>query len=205
MLDASTPTNWDAVSDPVIADNPRFANDSKLFVQFHRKAQLQKGESDKQGRAIYKEVDYIKIMVPGDKTTIIDRPVNSIDEKRFADRYAKWKAGAGNVMEGTPISALPRMSLAKVEEYKYFGIHTVEQLASAADVIGQKFLGFGEDKRAANAFLEIAKGNAPIEKMNEELKARDTTIAAMQEQIAALMKMMEGQTTPEATAKTAKK
>lgn len=202
MLDASTtPTNWDNVSDPVIADNPRFANDSKLFVQFHRKAVIQPGLSKEAGRAIYKEVDCIKIMVPGDKSSIVDRPVNSIDEKRFADRYAKWQAGAGNVMEGTPISALPRMSMAKVEEYKYFGIHTVEQLASAADGIGQKFLGFGDDKRAANAFLEIAKGNAPIEKMNEELKARDTQIAAMQEQLAALMAMMEKDTAPKTTAK----
>ena len=82
------------------------------------------------------------------------------------------------------------MTPSKVEEYKYFSIHTVEQLAAASDSVGQKFFGFQEDKRSANAFLEIAKGNAPFERMNNELKERDAKIEEMQSQIEALNKMM---------------
>jgi len=129
-------------------------------------------------------------MVPGDKLSVIERPVDSIDARRFADRYSKWKAGAGNVIEGTPLSSLPKMTPSKVEEYKFFGLHTVEQLAEANDNLGQKFFGFQEDKRSAKAFIEIAKGNAPIEKMNEELKARDSKIEELQAQIEAITKMM---------------
>ena len=65
-----------------------------------------------------------------------------------------------------------------------------KQLAAASDSVGQKFFGFQEDKRSANAFLEIAKGNAPFERMNNELKERDAKIEEMQSQIEALNKMM---------------
>jgi hypothetical protein len=129
-------------------------------------------------------------MVPGDKLNIVDRQVNDLDAARFAARYEKWKAGQGNAVEGTPLASLPKMTPTKVEEYKYFGILTVEQLAGAPDNVGQKFFSFNEDKRAAKAFIELAKGNAPLEKMNEELKARDSKIEELQAQIEAITKMM---------------
>ena len=187
---ATLPTDWSNVPDAPGLDESRFEGDSRLFLQFFRKPKLMTGLSEQEGRAIYKEVDYIRVMVPGDKLSIVERPVDSIDERRFADKYAKWKAGAGNVIEGTPLASLPKMTPAKVEEYKFFNIHTVEQLAEAADAVGQKFFGFQEDKRAAKAFIEFAKGNAPIEKMNAELKERDAKIEEMQAQIEALTKLM---------------
>ena len=188
---ATMPTDWSGVPDAPGLDESRFVGDNKLFVQFYRKPMLQPALSEQEGRAIYKEVDCIKIMVPGDKLSIVERRVNDIDKRRFADKYAKWLAGAGNVIEGTPLSSLPKMTPSKVQEYKYFGIHTVEQLAEANDNVGQKFFGFNEDKRAAKAFVELAKGNAPIEKMNSELKERDAKIEELQAQIEAITKMMQ--------------
>jgi hypothetical protein len=188
---ATLPTDWASVPDAPGLDESRFVGDEKLFVQFYRRPMLQAALSQQEGRAIYKEVDFIRIMVPGDKLSIVDKPVDSIDERRFADRYAKWKAGAGNTVEGTPVASLPKMTPAKVEEYKFFNIHTVEQLAEASDSVGQKFFGFHEDKRSAKAFLEIAKGNAPLEKMTSELKERDAKIEELQAQVEAITKMMK--------------
>ena len=185
----ASPTDWAAIGDAPGLDESRFAEDSKLFVQFFRKPMLQPGLSEQEGRAIYKEVDFIRIMVPGDKLSIVERPVDSIDSRRFADKYEKWKAGQGNAVEGTPLSSLPKMTPSKVEEYKFFGLHTVEQLADANDNLGQKFFGFHEDKRSAKAFMELAKGNAPLEKMNQELKERDAKIEELAAQVDALMKM----------------
>jgi hypothetical protein len=187
---ATMPTDWSGVTDAPGLDESRFAGDERLFVQFFRKPQLQSGLSQQEGRAIYKEVDYIRIMVPGDKLSIVERPVDDIDARRFAARYEKWKAGAGSAVEGTPLSSLPKMTPSKVEEYKFFNILTVEQLADAADSVGQKFFSFQEDKRAAKAFIELAKGNAPFEKMNEELKERDSKIEELKAQIEAITKMM---------------
>lgn len=187
---ATLPTDWAAVPDAPGLDESRFVGDEKLFIQFYRTPRLHPGKSREAGRAIYEEIDCIKIMVPGDKLSVIDRPVDEIDRRRFADKYQKWLAGAGNVVEGSPLSSLPKMTPTKVEEYKYFGIHTVEQLAEANDNVGAKFFGFQEDKRSAKAFIELAKGNAPIEKMNEELKSRDAKIEELQAQIEAITKMM---------------
>ena len=187
---ATMPTDWAAVADAPGLDESRFAGDDRLFVQFYRKPVLHPGASREAGRAIYKETDFIKIMVPGDKLSVIDRPVDEIDRRRFAAKYEKWLAGAGNVVEGTPLVSLPKMTPAKAEEYKFFNLMTVEQLADAPDSLGQKFMGFHEDKRSAKAFIELAKGNAPIEKMNEELKARDSKIEELQAQIEAITKMM---------------
>jgi hypothetical protein len=189
---ATLPTDWAAIPDAPGLDETRFAEDNKLFVQFYRKPVMHPGKSREAGRAIYEEKDYIKIMVPGDKLNIVDRPIDEIDRRRFADKYAKWLAGVGNIVEGTPLSSLPKMTPSKVEEYKFFNIHTVEQLAEANDNVGAKFFGFQEDKRASKAFLEIAKGNAPIEKMNAELKERDAKIEELQAQIEAITKMMKG-------------
>lgn len=191
MTTTTAPTDWSSVANAPGLDESRFAGDDKLAVSFYRKPVLQKGESAKAGRAIYKEIDYVKVMIPGDKLLSLDKPVNSITRRRFADKYAKWQAGAGSAVEGTPLTALPKMTPSKIAEYRYFNITTVEQLAGASDSVGQKFFGFSEDKRAANAFLELAKGNAPLVKMNEELKERDAKIEEMQEQISALTNMMK--------------
>lgn len=186
---ATTQTDWSQVADAPGLDESRFAADDRLYVTFSRKPKLMAHASREAGRAIYKEVDYIRIMVPGDKLTVIERELDEIDRRRFASRYEKWLAGAGNAIEGTPLASLPNMTPAKVEEYKFFNIHTVEQLAGAPDSLGQKFMGFNGDKRAAQAFLDLAKGNAPLEKMNEELKVRDAQIEDLRAQVDALMEL----------------
>lgn len=186
----TTPTDWNVIADAPGLDESRFAADDRLYITFSRKPKLQVGASRDAGRAIYKDVDFIRIMVPGDKLTVVERELDEIDRRRFASRYEKWLAGAGNVIEGTPLLSLPKMTQAKVEEYRYFNVHTVEQLAAAPDNLGQKFMGFNADKRSAQQFLELAKGNAPLEKMTEELKTRDTRIEELQAQLDALTELM---------------
>jgi hypothetical protein len=47
-----------------------------------------------------------------------------------------------------------------VEEYKFFHLHTVEQLANANDSVGQKFPSFHSDKAKAQQFLEATTGDS---------------------------------------------
>jgi hypothetical protein len=167
-------------------DENRYAHDARLYVEFYRKPVQHEAQSREAGRAIYVEVDYIRIHTPGDKSSVIERPVDALDSQRFADRYAKWKAGQEEAVSGTPLTALPGMTPAKAEEYKFFKIVTVEQLADAADNLGQKFLGFQQDKARAKAFIQVAANNAPIEKMNEELQKRDAEIENLRLMVEAL-------------------
>ena len=167
-------------------DDPRFLEDVRLHIEFRRHPVLHPFKSQKEGRAIYEEKDFIRIHIPGDKNNIIDRPVDEIDEVRFADKLAKWRAGQAEAVTGTPLTALPTMTPAKIAEYQYFNIRTIEQLAHAADSFGAKFMGFHSDKARAKAFLDVAAGNAPLEKMNEELAKRDEVIETLRAQVEAL-------------------
>jgi len=191
-METTTPT-FSFESTTVKPDDARFAEDNKLYIEFYRAPFMHAGKSVQEGRAIYEERDCIRIHVPGDKLSVIDRPLDEIDRVRFADRYAKWKAGQAEAVTGTPLTALPGMNPAKVEEYKFFKIVTVEQLAGAPDAVGQKFMGFTQDKQRAKAFMEVAAGNAPIEKLQTEIDAERNarleaaaTLEQVQAELAAL-------------------
>lgn len=184
-MQPTTPTVFPEIPIPQPDEN-RYAHDARLVVEFFRKPVHMEAKSREAGRAIYEEVDYLRIYTPGDKSSVIERPVNALDEQRFADRYSKWKAGQEQAITGTPITVLPGMTPAKAEEYRFFKIFTVEQLAEAPDNVGQKFMSFQQDKSRARAFMQVAANNAPIEKMNEELQKRDQLIEDMQAQLEAL-------------------
>jgi len=184
-MQPTTPTVFADVPLPQ-PNEGRYAHDARLYVEFYRKPVQHEAQSREAGRAIYVEVDYIRIHTPGDKSSVIDRPVNPLDVQRFADRYNKWKAGQAEAVIGTPLTALPGMTPAKAEEYKYFKIVTVEQLADASDNLGQKFMSFQQDKQRAKAFMDVARNNAPIEKMNEELEKRDAVIEDLKTRLDAL-------------------
>lgn len=185
-MQPTTPTIFEEPGDFAKPDETRFAADNKLYVEFYRKPVLQPGKSREAGRAVYEEIDYVRIHVPGDKASVVERPVSQQDVFRFQERYAKWKAGQEEAVTGTPLSALPGMNPSKVEEYKFFKLVTVEQLADANDNLGSKFMSFQQDKQRAKAFMEVAKNNAPIEKMNEELQKRDAEIENLRTMVEAL-------------------
>lgn len=185
-MQPTTPTIFEEPNDFSKPDETRFSMDNKLYVEFYRKPILQPGKSREAGRAVYEEVDYIRIHVHGDKSCVVERPVSQQDVFRFQERYNKWKAGQEEAVTGTPLSALPGMNPSKVEEYKFFKLVTVEQLAEANDNLGAKFMSFQQDKQRAKAFMEVAKNNAPIEKINEELQKRDAEIENLRTMVEAL-------------------
>jgi hypothetical protein len=65
---------------------------------------------------------------------------------------------------------------------KFFGVHSVEQLASMPDSQAQKFMGIQALKQKAKDYIEAAKGNAPLEQLraeNEELRNRMEALEEM--------------------------
>lgn len=188
-MQPTTPTVFPEIPVPR-PDESRYAYDNRLYVEFYRKPMQHDAKSRDAGRAIYDEIDYIRIHTPGDKSSVIERPVTAMDAERFAERYNKWKAGQEEAVSGTPLTAMPGMTPGKVEEYRFFKITTIEQLAEAADNLGQKFMGFQGDKARAKAFMEVAANNAPIEKMNAALQERDATIEQLNSRIDAMQQQL---------------
>ncbi len=166
-------------------DDARFQGDNKLHVRFYSRPEMNAAKSRDAGRPIHEQVDFVEIMVPGDKHSIIDRRARGIDKRRFSRQWAAYAAGKEDQQSGTPLASLPFMSPAKAEEYRFFNIVTAEQLAGAADgsSAAQSIMGFNGDKQKANAYLQMAAGNAPILQMQQALEEKDNQINAMQEQM----------------------
>jgi len=179
MEAALAPTDWSKVVDPITEADSRFAMDSKLYVQFYSRPVLHNVKSEVAGRPIYIDVDHVRIIVPGDKLSIIDRIATKDDKARFAAHYAKYTSGRGTEVVGTRLDIVPWMTRSKVEEYKYFNIHTVEQLSEASDEVGQKFPGFQADRIKAKKFLEATTGtDARVADLEKRLADMQTQIEA---------------------------
>lgn len=168
------------------------AGDEKLAIRFFRKAKQNGEETAKQGRPIFEEIDYIQIVVPGDRTSTIVRPISEQDKVRFEKQYEHWKKTQQEEMvTGTPLEAWGIMSLAQIEEYRYFGVRTIEQMAGLRDDVCQKIMGGLQLKQKAVNWIAIAKEEAPLKKVQAELDARDTRIASLEAALSEQGKLLE--------------
>lgn len=161
-----------------VSENPRFAGDAKLYAQFFSKPVKNPLLTEEQKRPIYENTDYVKIMVPGDKLNINIRPATDEDKFRFQRQYSAYLKNASQEV-GTPLSQVPFLNAAQVEELKFFHITTVEALAGINDSIAQKFMGMQAFKQQAQEYLKKANDLAG--------DTRDKQIAQLQEQVAALL------------------
>lgn len=162
-------------------------NQSLVTPFFKTMAELDKAATKKEGRPIYKDVEYVEIRIAGDQHHRPCYPAHSFwqrDENgndmtyamRWSDQYRKWKEGSGQAVHGTPIEELPFLTQAKRSELKALSIYTAEALASL-DGKNLKTLGIGgrELKDQAQAYLDKAKGSADVTRFaaeNADLKAQ---------------------------------
>lgn len=167
----------------LMSTDPKNKGDEALFVRFRSHPRKDEAASQKEGRPIFKSVEYVSISSPGDKFNQIDRPAYRYDKQRFRRQYQAFKAHQQDQSSGTPLSKWPLMDAAQVEELKYFNVHTVEQLALMPDGNIPNVGNISHLKRQAIDFLELAKGNAPLVQMRSELEKRDGMLEAMQRQM----------------------
>lgn len=162
-------------------------DDKRLFVQFSVESRLDKKATAESNDGLnkYRNVEFITIRIPGDKTVSIHRPVVPSDKVRFALQYAAFKnSTTGEQIVGTPLALWPGCSPSQAQELQYFNVRTVEQLAAMPDGAGAaNMMGVQALKQAARSFLQHARENAPIVKMQAELAQRDNVIAAQAAQL----------------------
>jgi len=141
---------------------------------------------------VYRDIEFISINMPGDKTFAIHRPVNAADRRRFRTKYEAWKNAQGLPVEGTPIEQLPEISVSQTEQLKYVGVTTIEQMAKVPDgsPVMSMMGGAGLKQRAA-AWVQRNRKSSVVNQTNEALKERDDQIAKLQEQVAALIAASE--------------
>lgn len=168
-----------------------FDQDSKLFVHFYMHPHPDKEATAREGRPIFTSREYVSIIVPGDKLNIVRRPASDMDKRRFATKYAAFKAGNEQIANGTPLESVPWITREQVEELKYFHIRTLENLAELADSHAQRFMGIHKLRQKARDAIALAKENAPALRLAEETRKKDEQIAVLQKQINDLAALVE--------------
>lgn len=187
VMQGGVPT-FDDASIQNFANQARYAADNKLYVTFYVRAVMNNFQSSEQGRPIFDEKEYIRIIVPGDSKTTVDCPVTDEFRARFAKQYELFKRGKEQAVSGTPLEVWPQLTVGLVAELKAMNISTVEQLADLDDVRAQRIMGHFELRRRARAFLDAAQGEAANNKMAAELEKRDDEINQLKAQMAELLK-----------------
>ena len=185
-------TEWNDDAQVFNDSEGRFSEDKKLFVQFYSRPVQDSVASAEAKRPIFVDADFVKIMVPGDKRTVIDRMASDEDKQRFPQHFARYKSGQAEQTVGTPLDMLPGMTAGKVEEYKHFGIKTIEMLAEASDSVGQQFMQFQADKTRAKGYLALATDNAAVKevdaRLSKENEAMKIQLESMQKKFDDLLK-----------------
>ena len=179
--------------------------DARLTVQFYKKSLKQDIASDEAGRPIFKEFDFVRIMIPGDNLTEIDTYAQESHKQRFPRQWAHYQNQVSNQEDivGTPLDQWPQVTRSQAEELRGLKFHTVEAIADCSDqqlqrigmVAGMSPHNF---RLKAKAFLNLANNSAEVAQREAEMQAlraendkikaeTDAKLAAMQEQMSALL------------------
>ena len=187
-------------------------SDSRLAVKFYKRAVKQEYESNEAGRPIYKDFDFVRIMVAGDNLTEIDTYAQESHKQRFPRQWLQYQASQDSSSEihGTPVEQWPLISQSQAQELRAIKFLTVESIANASDLQLQRIgMIAGMSPHAfrdkAKTFLNLAEESAEASKRAEEinqlkqelaLKEQETAkikaetdakLAQMQEQMAAIL------------------
>ena len=179
-------------------ESDRGGADGRLAIKFYKYVQEDVAATVAEGRPICKEIDYIKIIVPGDTLSEIDRPVYESDKTRFPIQWANYmnRVGDSGKYEGTPLTEWNLISRSQAEELRGRKFYTVEQIAGASD---QQLQSIGmaagmspytfRDK--AKAFLDSAKTVADLTNREEELATLRAENARIKAETDAKMEAMK--------------
>jgi len=152
--------------------------DTRLAVKFEKREVQDMVKTLEENRPIFKEVVFIKIAVPGDALTEIDRPMYDSDKNRFPLQWASFlnRQGEEQNYSGTSLKEWPLITKSQAEELRGLKFHTVESIAMATDQAIQKIgmlagMSPYSFREKAQSFLKIAKEGADVNAREAELNA----------------------------------
>lgn len=163
---------WSEMAEQVEDQNPA-GGDKSLRVEFYVKAKKDEKASEEFGAPRFKECEYIRVIPPGDRSNLIDQPLDDVYRRRFAARYKRWKANRSDeFLDGFPLREWHQVTAAHIEELAYFNIRTVEQLAGVPDShvpkLGAEYRKLVEK---AKVFIETRESSAATDKLKADLDA----------------------------------
>ena len=160
------------------------ALDGHLKVVFYKHAEQDAFQSREQGRKIFQEFVYVRILMPANRLSEIERRATEEDKARFPRQYAAFLANADQLSVGTPLKELPTITPVQVMELNALKVDTIEQLANMPDYTAQ-VLGTGglELKKRARVFLDRTTNAEAQGEQIRELQRQLAQLMAEREQL----------------------
>lgn len=160
------------------------SNPHGVFVEFYQESVEFKAESEKEGRPIFKEIDFIRIQTPGDRNNILEVKATDHYKQKFAREYAAYKSRSSEGAVGTILSQWPQITKSQVKEAEYFNVKTVEQLSTLNDNTVQRMgMGWMELRNKAKAYIDAASGSAETTRLAAENERLRADFEALKEQL----------------------
>jgi hypothetical protein len=144
--------------------------------------------SEKAGRAIYVDMERVRINVAGDQFSAATHPVDEKIIERFEDSYTKWKRKGQHHVSGTPLAKWPLATPRFIKEMEYLNIFSVDDLAAVADVNLDRFEGGRQWRDKAAAWLRSAKDGAAAARYAAENARLREDLDEVRKQVAKLSK-----------------
>jgi hypothetical protein len=156
----------------------------KLAVRFLVEPQENEGKSKLAGRPIFDDVEMVEIRIPGE-VDVRRKPVDDATKKRFPAQYLAFATGKSQeAASGTPLAAWALLKRSQVEEARFFGVLTVEQLSEMADGnMARLGPGWIDLRQKARDWLEAAQDGAKLNELRTELEAAKQRIATMEDML----------------------
>jgi hypothetical protein len=172
--------NW--TNDSFMEDNR-----GKMAVFFHTVQVQNNFKTMTEKRPIFEEKIFLKKLVPGDSTLVVDRPMREQDIDDFPIEWARFEQKKEQKVSGTPIDVWTAISETQKAEFKALHIFTIDQFAQLADSVGNKIMGFNDLRDKARAFIAAAKDSAVFDKIRAETDAK---LAQQEEEMAQLRELV---------------
>ena len=157
--------NW--TNDSFMEDNR-----GKMAVFFHAVQVQNNFKTMTEKRPIFEEKVFLKKLVPGDSTLVVDRPMREQDVEEYPIEWARFEQKKEQRVSGTPIDVWSVLSETQKAEFKALHIFTIDQFAQLADSVGNKIMGFNDLRDKARAFIAAAKDSAVFDKIRAETDAK---------------------------------
>lgn len=191
--------------------------DSLLHVEFYRYAPINKWASEQKSMEMKRnitvrdeEIDFVRIMKPGDQNSILETAVREEHKQRWPEKWLYYQITQGQIDPGGNVPGWKVEDWDELKEQgellstlKFKRFYTVEQIAGASDAqiqnLGIGGLGLREKARVALRNKMGSEVKEEIEKKDREVAELKKANETMQEQMKALMAKVEALTQPPST------
>ena len=180
---------------------------STNLVRFYKHWIQNNKESERQGRPVGEEVDYVEIRGLGQDKTVVKRKATLQDQNDYHREWGLYQRGLEQTAEGTPLREWPVMTREEILRLNSHSIHTIEALVAVSDA-GLQEMGHGarQLQQRAKAFLEEDAPKAAAANLRvrtEELQTENERLITENTRLQARIEELEKASEPDTPEKAA--